>query len=251
MNRQFVRQVLRLTSRLRNMSTEPPKNGDLIHIKSPSPSSATSSSTVSSKTATAKTLPTKAAETKEEGTTKVSMGENREGDDGDDDKPDMFARRRLHPNQGNLKLNSQRGIEQFLDIGTSAGARRVGRAWRTSELRLKSFDDLHKLWFILLKERNILLTERAWCKTNGRHWTNGSSNMYKVKTSMGRVKCVVGERIRAIKVRRVAQTVKEEAEGISADGEGLKDIGAIPRDANQRIRRRWPEVSESGTPFRI
>lgn len=111
---------------------------------------------------------------------------------------------RLHPNQKNAKLDSQKGIEQFIDAEATAGARRTGRAWRTSELRLKSFDDLHRLWYILLKERNVLLTERAWCKTNGRYWTNGHSNMGKVRVSMARLKTVVGERLRAAKLRRAA-----------------------------------------------
>ena len=36
-----------------------------------------------------------------------------------------------------------------------------GRGWTVQELRHKSWDDLHRLWWACIKDQNIVLTNRA------------------------------------------------------------------------------------------
>lgn len=36
----------------------------------------------------------------------------------------------------------------------------TGRAWTVQELRAKSWDDLHKLWWVCVKELNIMATQK-------------------------------------------------------------------------------------------
>lgn len=73
---------------------------------------------------------------------------------------------------------------------------RVGKSWSQDELRLKSNQDLHKLWYVLLKERNMLLTtEEAYVRANEN--MPNPERLDKVEESMENLEFVVRERNRA------------------------------------------------------
>jgi len=77
----------------------------------------------------------------------------------------------------------------------------AGRSWTVSDLRRKNFDDLHKLWYVLYKERNLLLSEREKSRRGQRPVSTLDENRYiKVKRSMGAIKHVLKERSKIKKI---------------------------------------------------
>ena len=72
---------------------------------------------------------------------------------------------------------------------------RSGRAWKAEELRLKSFEDLHTLWYVLLKESNMLLSERERTRKSNQR-AHQPDRLLKVRLSMARIHTVLEERKR-------------------------------------------------------
>ena len=105
----------------------------------------------------------------------------------------------------------------------------AGRAWEASELRLKSFDDLHALWFVCLKERNMLLSERLYYRQVGQAAPDGL-RMGKVRTTMRLIKTVLGERARAMEAQKLDA---ERAERIAAVLAGTDRAAAASRISNR------------------
>ncbi|KAF5360500.1 hypothetical protein D9756_005024 [Leucocoprinus leucothites] len=72
-----------------------------------------------------------------------------------------------------------------------------GRGWKAEELRLKSFKDLHTLWYVLVRERNLLATQKEETRRMGvqnpEFQVNGRK-LYHVRKSMARIKQVLNER---------------------------------------------------------
>ncbi|GBF88579.1 hypothetical protein Rsub_01294 [Raphidocelis subcapitata] len=85
-------------------------------------------------------------------------------------------------------------LREFVDPEVGATERvTYGRPWFAHELRLKSWDDLHKLWYVCLKERNLVATHLNWHK--GKQSAEQYKERYKkVKQSMNRIKQVLSER---------------------------------------------------------
>ena len=64
-------------------------------------------------------------------------------------------------------LSSKHNIEILIAMSMLSG-----RSWKASELRLKSWDDLNKLWYVLLKEKNMLMTQRQMLNAQNLRFPN-------------------------------------------------------------------------------
>jgi len=108
---------------------------------------------------------------------------------------------RYEPNRDLIALvgkeQSPSPLDQFRDLVPveKRELENVGRSWSVRELRRKSYDDLHKLWFVLYKEKNVLLTESNLARRHGYEMVQPNRRL-KVRKSMGSIKHVLGERKR-------------------------------------------------------
>ncbi|KAJ3995717.1 mitochondrial 39-S ribosomal protein L47 (MRP-L47)-domain-containing protein [Lentinula boryana] len=91
-----------------------------------------------------------------------------------------------------------KGEAQYETLGGSIEMDRTrsSRAWKASELRLKSFQDLHILWYILLRERNLLATQEEEVRRLGATKVVMAFNtqVRACRKSMARIKYVMNER---------------------------------------------------------
>jgi hypothetical protein len=124
----------------------------------------------------------------------------------------------------------------------------TGRPWRAEELRLKSHDDLHKLWYVLLKEKNKLKSDWLVSSQLGQQFY-GYSDILKVRLSMSRLLTVVNERKklrneyrRHLEDEYIAKKKAEEQTALEAENEKRKDAGLKPiitqKDVVEMIKQR-------------
>lgn len=74
-----------------------------------------------------------------------------------------------------------------------ASGGQTGDPWPACLLRLKSFEDLHKLWYVCLKEKNFLMSERHACRQKQMRWKH-HGRLKKAKLSMKRILTVLSRR---------------------------------------------------------
>lgn len=84
-------------------------------------------------------------------------------------------------------------MDPTLSIDVKDCLARSGDAWPTALLATKSSDDLRKLWFVLLKEKNFLLTERSAFRQMGQP-QKAHGRLKKVRVSMKRLLRVITRR---------------------------------------------------------
>jgi len=128
----------------------------------------------------------------------------------------------------------RRGLDEFFDLPENWGESTVksGAPWDAKQLRTKSNEDLHKLWYILLKEKNMLLTLEQESKRQ-RVAMPSPERLRKIERSMKRLETVVKERETAL---RLLQTGQEKPQP-----------GGWRRDQFGRVS--WYNFSEHAIPW--
>mmetsp|Transcript_34967 Transcript_34967/g.39660 ORF Transcript_34967/g.39660 Transcript_34967/m.39660 type:complete len:222 (+) Transcript_34967:91-756(+) len=122
-----------------------------------------------------------------------------------------------------------RGLQEF----SASGKQATGRSWKPDELRLKSNEDLQKLWYVLLKEKNFLLSE----KNHYRQLAGGENLklpiLERVRLSMDRIKAVIQERSQ---LRENYRRELEEAYILTKK----KQLGLVDENG-KKIFKRYPQ----------
>ncbi|KAF9475657.1 MRP-L47-domain-containing protein [Pholiota conissans] len=135
-----------------------------------------------------------------------------------------------------------------------------GRAWQAAELRNKSFKDLHTLWYVVLREKNLLATQKEEARRMGVMNASLQVSMDKVRQcrkTMARIKAVLNERRLAYEgavqlaeeqaesARRQAEQLevpKEKCETPTARKERQKQDSQILAAQQATARRQWAEA---------
>ncbi|XP_076162966.1 mitochondrial ribosomal protein L47 [Ptiloglossa arizonensis] len=143
--------------------------------------------------------------------------------------------------------SKQNDLMEFFDNKKNWGKNevKVGRSWLKNELRLKSNEDLHKLWFVLLKERNMLLTMENAYNDQIEYFPN-PERIDKVLDSMENLESVVRERNQAY-FQLETGTTGERPTKFVFDAFGLRRFyKMIQYPVPQFMNRKWYKTHKFG-----
>ncbi|TBU43588.1 mitochondrial 39-S ribosomal protein L47 (MRP-L47)-domain-containing protein [Dichomitus squalens] len=155
----------------------------------------------------------------------------------------------LRPHLG-IEVNPEHGLYAFFRKKEKDGkpyydtvepmdmtADQSGRAWTAAELRRKSFKDLHTLWYVVLRERNLLATQQAEARRMGANeQTLGLwAKAFRCRKTMARIKYVINERRLAYEgAMKIYGERREEA--LEADKIARKEAEEAER---KRVAKEW------------
>ncbi|XP_028100924.1 39S ribosomal protein L47, mitochondrial-like isoform X1 [Camellia sinensis] len=110
---------------------------------------------------------------------------------------------------GSIARTSYNPLEEFFEVDRSANDDKpvvYGRSWKASELHLKSWDDLNKLWYVLLKEKNMLMAQRQMLNAQNL-WFPNPERIPKVKKSTERAIEELDSR-RSVEMKRMVNALR-------------------------------------------
>ncbi|KAI8920371.1 mitochondrial 39-S ribosomal protein L47 (MRP-L47)-domain-containing protein [Powellomyces hirtus] len=134
---------------------------------------------------------------------------------------------------GRSTVGLRRGLEDFFettDKGWSWTDSEVptGRAWLAAELRTKSFEDMHQLWWVCIKEQNKLYSQKEEARRFGLYFPH-KERLHEVKLTMKRLKQVLWER--RISWFRAQAVLKREQKAAALRKEGLSESAVAAKMA--------------------
>lgn len=130
-----------------------------------------------------------------------------------------------------------RGLEEFFERGQRLPNTKepTGRAWEASELRQKSWEDLQKLWYVTLKERNLLASqvEEGNRLSIPEQFFSNKGRIIKCKKTMARIKTVLGERQKAWE--KAQQEMKEKSKSAPVSNPAPAPAPSEPVEPSQTV----------------
>lgn len=138
------------------------------------------------------------SEKKEDESKKKEDQSKKEEDAGDERSEELMRQRGVKEKLKEKYASNPPQLMEFFETVEKWGSQEIrsGREWRVGELRKKRNSDLHRLWFILLKERNMLLTMEEAGREEKELFPS-PERVDRVEESMANVEDVVKERNRA------------------------------------------------------